>query len=314
MGNGCTTGHGICGMARLSPRSIAAVCTFMFSAFCTAALTAPDNKATSNGTSFLRTDEVPEFFNRWLGFGISMIVVLPTLYALYNLFRSPTTSDDGVEKVMEEASTKTEGSSELAQSSDNGDEQPGVAVLVEGDIEEQLLEDSNTKPQEQEAAAKSSEGDIIALSRRKLIPAIIAAAILAVGLAVSGMVLPSKVLGFLNLFLFAEGSYDPTLLTVMVGGCIISFLAYQFVTPFGLLPNPYALECPLVAPKFSVPTNKVIDAQLLVGAMCFGIGWGIAGLCPGPAIYLAATGTFPVICYWWPAFLAGSFIAQSIKL
>jgi len=51
----------------------------------------------------------------------------------------------------------------------------------------------------------------------------------------------------------------------------------------------------------------------VVGALCFGVGWGAAGLCPGPALFLAATGTQPVIVYWWPAFLVGSFVAQRIK-
>jgi hypothetical protein len=65
LGNGCTTGNGICGMARLSKRSIILVCTFMASAFAMSALVSPDNKAFSSGTDFLRTEKVPEFYNRW---------------------------------------------------------------------------------------------------------------------------------------------------------------------------------------------------------------------------------------------------------
>jgi uncharacterized protein len=315
LGNGCTTGHGICGMARLSPRSIAAVGTFMFSAFCTAALTAPDNKATSKGTSFLRTDKVPELFNRWLGFVVSMIIVLPTLYALHTIFRHRANQKSNDEEVATEAA----GSSapiELGHSHyDENHDSP--AIIVGTDIEKQLEVVSSSAeskpPQDQALLTKEDKEAVIAMSKRKLAPAVLASAVFAVGLAVSGMVLPSKVLGFLNLFLFAEGTYDPTLLMVMVAGCIISFVSYQFVKPFGLLSNSHALECPLVAPKFSVPTNRIIDSDLLGGAMCFGIGWGLAGLCPGPAIFLAATGTVPVVCYWWPAFLAGSWVAQSIR-
>ena len=49
---------------------------------------------------------------------------------------------------------------------------------------------------------------------------------------------------------------------------------------------------------------------LIGGALCFGIGWALAGLCPGPAMFLAASGTKPVLAYWWPMFLVGSFVAE----
>ena len=70
---------------------------------------------------------------------------------------------------------------------------------------------------------------------------------------------------------------------------------------------------PLLTSEYSVPTNTAIDIQLIIGGTCFGIGWALAGLCPGPAIFLAGTGTKPVIYCWWPTFLFGSFIAQKIK-
>jgi uncharacterized membrane protein YedE/YeeE len=126
------------------------------------------------------------------------------------------------------------------------------------------------------------------------------------------MVKPSKINGFLNIFLFAQGSYDPTLLTVMIAGCVVSFMAYQFVEKHRLLPNAYALECPLVASKFSIPTLTTIDGRLIGGALCFGIGWGVGNLCPGPAMFLAATGAKPVLFYWWPTFFVGSFVAQKL--
>jgi uncharacterized membrane protein YedE/YeeE len=74
-----------------------------------------------------------------------------------------------------------------------------------------------------------------------------------------------------------------------------------------------ALDKPLLTSKFSVPCNRVIDMQLIGGAVCFGIGWAIAGLCPGPAMFLFASGTKPVIIGWWPAFIAGSYLAQWMK-
>ena len=288
LGNGCTTGHGICGMARLSKRSIVAVCTFMASAFGTATLTAPDNQATSKGTEFLRTDTAPVLFNRWIGFGVSMPFVVATFVAIYfNFFKSKQEDKSGQAQDLEE------GAKDVAPS-----ERTIIYVSSEYPSSEEL--------QEQQDQKKDNYG--------KLIPAFLAGALFAVGLAVSGMVLPSKVFGFVNLYLFAVGTYDPTLITVMAGGCIISMISYQFVNSFSLIPNNrYARECPLVTSKFSVPTNTMIDAHLIIGALCFGIGWGLGGLCPGPAMYLAATGTIPVIICWWPAFLVGSFVAQRIK-
>lgn len=394
MGNGCTTGHGICGMARLSKRSIVAVCTFMVSAFATASVVAPDNQAFASGTAWLRTDKVPVLFNRWLGFGVSMIIVIPSCYALYNLFKSPLNADvhndDGncspcsarcpnqsslpsrrtepaiKERTFEASAltTATEQSDTFgvpavspstdinAKGANNNDE--GQAAADETSISSQgasEMEGEAADRQDIESGPSnaSSSGDVVVTvaspSDRgdnsvnasaypggrtsskddnvlKLGPSALASALFAVGLAVSEMVLPSKVLGFLNLFTVALGTYDPTLLTVMIGGCVVSMVSYQFVRPYSLvLPtgcfgrgSVQPLDRPLVASRFSVPSNAaVVDAPLIGGALCFGVGWALAGLCPGPAIFLAASGTKPVIACWWPMFLVGSRLAQCLR-
>jgi uncharacterized membrane protein YedE/YeeE len=274
----------------------------MASAFYTATLTAPDNQAFSKGTEFLRTtDTVPTFFHRWLGFGISMPIVLSTFFALYyNLVwkKRRQENSDGASKLLESNITMAE-STDRPEEAVNEPDNPSPDDRIRTGGEAQQA--SNDHP------LKDDD------SFRKLLPAMLAGAIFAVGLAVSQMVLPSKILGFLNLFLLAQGSYDPTLAIVMIGGCLVSWISYQFVKPFGLYPCYYARECPLLVHKFSVPTNAVVDSYLVVGALCFGIGWGVAGLCPGPALFLAATGTQPVIFCWWPAFLVGSLVAERIK-
>jgi len=294
LGNGCTSGHGICGMARLSKRSIVAVVIFMGTAWGTVTLTAPGVSFDSN-TAFLRTEKVPKiFYNRWLGFGVSIFFVVLTLCALYNLWRTKKQNlHEGI-KLPRHQGGETTSQVDKVQS----------------------FEDNNqmTLPQQQEA----EDDDVHTVTNdsiHKLIPAGIAGSIFAVSLAVSQMVLQSKVFGFLNLYLFAdEGGFDPTLLTVMVGGYIISFISYQFVKPFGFFPNnPYARESPIMASKFDIPTSKVIDAHLIGGAFFFGVGLGISGLCPGPAIFLAACGSEPILYYWWPTFIFGSFLAQRIK-
>ncbi|SIN60787.1 hypothetical protein SAMN02745824_0742 [Parasphingorhabdus marina DSM 22363] len=91
------------------------------------------------------------------------------------------------------------------------------------------------------------------------------------GLALSGMADPTRVRDFLDIL----GNWDPTLLFVM-GGAIVPMAIAWFVR--------MQLEKPLAASRFALPDTNPIDARLLLGAVLFGIGWGISGLCPGPAL------------------------------
>ena len=95
--------------------------------------------------------------------------------------------------------------------------------------------------------------------------------IFGLGLTISGMVNPQKVLGFLNIF----DAWDPSLIFVMVGAIIIfAPLHYIFKKK----------SRPILAKNFISIENKNIDKKLLIGSGLFGVGWGLAGLCPGPAI------------------------------
>ena len=91
------------------------------------------------------------------------------------------------------------------------------------------------------------------------------------GLAISGMLNPAKVAGFLDLF----GVWDPSLAFVMGGGVIANFIGHRVV-----MRSP----SPVFGAGFQVPTSSRIDGRLLSGAALFGIGWGLGGLCPGPAV------------------------------
>ena len=95
--------------------------------------------------------------------------------------------------------------------------------------------------------------------------------IFGVGLSVSNMINPEKVLGFLDLF----GQWDPSLIFVMMGAIIIS------APIFILFRNK---NKPLFADNFAMPTLKSVDKNLIIGSTTFGIGWGMVGFCPGPAI------------------------------
>jgi uncharacterized membrane protein YedE/YeeE len=91
------------------------------------------------------------------------------------------------------------------------------------------------------------------------------------GLCLSGMTDPQKVLGFLDL----AGAWDPSLALVMVGAIGVAFVAFRIAGRRAASFSGHA---------FQLPTSQAIDARLVGGSVLFGIGWGLAGLCPGPAI------------------------------
>ncbi|MFC4166316.1 DUF6691 family protein [Teichococcus aestuarii] len=118
------------------------------------------------------------------------------------------------------------------------------------------------------------------------------------GLLVSGMADPAKVLNFLDL----GGAWDPSLAFVMAGAVLTTALGYRLV-----LRRPR----PLLAEAFQLPTRRAVDGRLLLGAALFGIGWGLGGFCPGPALAslgLGAPGTLAFL----PAMLAGMALARRL--
>lgn len=105
----------------------------------------------------------------------------------------------------------------------------------------------------------------------RLLTALVSGVIFGAGLALAGMLDPSKVQGFLDLF----GHWDPSLAFVMAGGILVNAAGHRLVM---------RREKPLFADGFQLPTNHGIDRRLLIGSAIFGIGWGLAGLCPGPVV------------------------------
>lgn len=127
----------------------------------------------------------------------------------------------------------------------------------------------------------------------------IAGLIFGIGLVVSGMANPEKVQNFLD---FA-GTWDPSLAFVMGGAVVIAFIGYRLAFRRG---------APLLDSEFHVPTKTSIDGRLLAGSAVFGIGWGLAGFCPGPALtslLLAAEGTLIFV----PAMIVGLGLAKLLS-
>jgi hypothetical protein len=107
--------------------------------------------------------------------------------------------------------------------------------------------------------------------------ALIAGILFGLGLAVSQMTNPAKVLAFLDV----AGDWDPSLAVVMAGAVTVSFIAFRIAA---------SRTAPLAGGSFDLPTRRAIDTPLVMGAMVFGVGWGLAGLCPGPALTALLSG------------------------
>ena len=123
--------------------------------------------------------------------------------------------------------------------------------------------------------------------------------IFGIGLVISQMINPAKVLGFLNVF----GEWDPSLAFVMIGALIVS-------SPlFHLFKNK---EKPVFFTSFSISENKEIDKRLIIGSILFGAGWGLAGLCPGPAIPSIALLNISSVTFVFSMFI-GFYIASKIN-
>jgi len=118
----------------------------------------------------------------------------------------------------------------------------------------------------------------------QIIASLIAGTLMGAGLMISGMMNPNKVLSFLDIF----GNWDPTLIFVM-GGAIFSALPGFWLSR--------RLTKPLLANNFQLPDKKNFDRRLVGGAAIFGVGWGLVGLCPGPAISAITTGSPQVIVF-----------------
>ena len=119
------------------------------------------------------------------------------------------------------------------------------------------------------------------------------------GLLISGMTEPVKVQGFLDVF----GAWDISLALVMGGGLIVAIVGVQLAK---------RQQTSWIGSLIELPSNTVINKKLLIGAMLFGIGWGLVGICPGPGIVLLGTGQWQAYVFI-PAMIVGMLIYQWLE-
>src|SRR5690606_36682511 len=119
-----------------------------------------------------------------------------------------------------------------------------------------------------------------------------------VGLAISGMTQPSKVVGFLDV----TGNWDPSLAFVMLGAVLVYFVSSRLVA---------RRESPIFGEGFHLPTRRDLDPKLIAGAALFGIGWGLGGYCPGPGITSLGAGLLTPVLFV-AAMAAGTWIHDAL--
>lgn len=128
------------------------------------------------------------------------------------------------------------------------------------------------------------------------IVSLIAGLIFGYGLVLSGMSNPAKVMNFLDV----AGAFDPSLIFVMLGAVVTTFIGYRFL---------WRLDRPLFTNEFQTSPKTDIDNRLVLGPVLFGVGWGLVGLCPGPALASLTFGGLSALIFFI-AMLKGMIIAK----
>lgn len=239
-GNGCTSGHGICGNSRFSIRSMLYTGVFMIAGAMSACL------GDTNGALGVNSESST----------LSLGVLSPT--------------SEMIGKWVALACV-------------------GITMFVGLGFAARDL--ACCKPQESENHKKAVDigSDLVA------------GLVFGVGLVISGMMDPAKVSGFLTVI---KPSFDPTLILVMGGAMCWSIPGFFLITKKS---NP---ACSWK--KFDIPTNKNIDMKLIGGGVLFGAGWGLAGICPGPAVVAAVTNPGIELMVWLLSFVAGIAVHEYV--
>lgn len=134
----------------------------------------------------------------------------------------------------------------------------------------------------------------------RMLTYLIGGTLFGLGLTISEMVNPQKVIGFLDV----AGEWDPTLAFVMGGALLVAVPAFRFILK--------ERTKPVLEDDFELPTKKAVDGRLVGGSALFGVGWGLAGFCPGPAVTALASGLTPVFAFV-AAMIAGMVLYKLVS-
>jgi len=134
---------------------------------------------------------------------------------------------------------------------------------------------------------------------RSTLTAFLSGLLFGIGLLLAGMANPAKVLAFLDI----AGHWDPSLALVMGGAIPVSAIGFYLARH---------RTAPLFSERFQLPTNTRLDKRLVLGALGFGVGWGLAGFCPGPALVALGTGSFKAVVFV-TAMLSGRVIFEMLE-
>lgn len=138
----------------------------------------------------------------------------------------------------------------------------------------------------------------------KVIISLISGLIFGLGLIISQMYVPAKVMGFLALPLKDGLAWDPSLAFVMGGGLIVTVWFYQKII--------HKFPVPFLTLEYDLPATRPVDWKLILGSLIFGVGWAISGVCPGPALILLALSWQKMILFFVPL-IAGMMLARKVK-
>lgn len=134
----------------------------------------------------------------------------------------------------------------------------------------------------------------------KEISAFIAGLLFSLGLILSGMTNPANIINFLDI----TGNWNPALAFVLMAAVVVTGIGYQLV---------WKRITPLYEASFSVPTSRILDKRLIIGSALFGIGWGLVGLCPGPAMASLLTANWLKILVFLVAMVGGTLLQRQVK-
>ena len=130
----------------------------------------------------------------------------------------------------------------------------------------------------------------------RIVSALLIGLVFGLGISISGMANPAKVMNFFDIF----GTWDPSLAFVMGGALAVNIPVYWLA---------FRRQAPVIEPRFQLPDRRVIDHRLVLGSATFGIGWGIAGFCPGGALPVIST-LDPGVLLFVAALIAGILLAR----